>query len=76
MLYINQSRATAGNNEMFTPVPAVRFHCNYNGTTNTSTQIYDDISAGHLIGTFSDANDVRYVPFGWHWYDSAAFHQN
>ena len=63
-----QSRETAGNTETYVPVPIVRFTCNYDGTNNTTTQIYDD-KAGHLIGTFSDSNHVKYTPWNWYWAD-------
>ena len=71
-----QVHTAAGDTEIFVPDPIVRFKCDYNGTNNTATQIYDDKSSEHLIGTFSDANHVRYEPFFWHWYDSAAFQQH
>jgi hypothetical protein len=71
-----QVRSVAGDTESDVPTPIVRFKCNYDGTNNTTTQIYDDISAEHLIGTF-DSNHVRYEPNSVpHWYDSAAFQQH
>jgi hypothetical protein len=75
-LYVNQPRATAGDVQLFVPTCALRFKCDYDGTNNTSTQIYDDISVGHLIGTFNSSDHVKYIPFYWHWYDSAAFQQH
>jgi hypothetical protein len=73
-LCVVQSRQTAGNTESWVPAPVVRFTCNLGGN-NTATQIYDDISAAHLIGTFNSSDHVKYIPFQWHWYDSAFFHQ-
>lgn len=67
-----QSRETAGNTESYVPTPIVRFTCNYDGTNNTATQIYDD-KASHLIGTFNSSDHIKYLPFVWQWYDSAAF---
>jgi hypothetical protein len=69
-----QIRSVAGNAEAFAPAAAVaRFKCNYDGTNNTITQIYDDVSATHLIGTFNSSSNVRYYPFFWQWMDAAAF---
>jgi hypothetical protein len=68
-----QVRSASGDTESWVPVPVVRFKCNYDGTNNTTTQIYDDVSTTHLIGTFNSSSNVRYYPFFWHWYDSAAF---
>jgi len=69
-----QQRTIAGDYEMFVAAATVRFKCNYDGTNNTATQIYDDY-ANHLIGTLSDSSKVKYIPFKWSWYDSAAFQQ-
>ena len=69
-----QIHTEAGDVSMFVPNPIVRFKCNFADPNNTATQIYDDKSAQHLIGTFSDPNHVKYEPFFWHWYDSAAMH--
>lgn len=70
-----QARQSAGNTESYVPTPIVRFTCNYDGTNNTATQIYDD-KASHLIGTISDTNHVKYLPFIWFYPpDSAAFQQ-
>lgn len=57
-----QKRENTGNTESFVPAPAVRFNCNFGGN-NTATQIYDDISATHLVGTFSSGLHIRYYPF-------------
>jgi hypothetical protein len=58
-----QVREVSGDTGLAIPSPAVRFKCNYDGTNNTNTQIYDDVSASHLIGTFSSSFRVRYYPF-------------
>jgi hypothetical protein len=68
-----QIRTTAGNTDSWVPSPVMRFACNYDGTNNTITQIYDDVSASHLTGSFSSSDHVKYIPFYWHWYDSAAY---
>lgn len=69
-----QPHQTAGDTAMFVPVPSVRFKCNYDGVNNTAMQIYDDISAQHLIGYISSSDHVKYIPFLWHWSDSSFFH--
>ncbi len=76
--YVTQSRTTAGNlNSIFgitlNPASSVRFKCDYNGTTNTTTQIYDDQS-NHYVGTFSAAH-VRYYPWTWQFVDVSAIQQ-
>jgi hypothetical protein len=63
-----QSREAAGNTLTNCPVSIVQFKCNYDGTNNTYTQIYDNKSS-HLIGTFNDANHVKYIPQNWYWND-------
>ena len=80
-----QERSIAGNSELIAPgAAACRFFMDtidtwneeegtgYAGSNNTDTQIWDDKSATHLIGTFNSSSHVRYYPFFWHWYDSAA----
>ena len=63
-----QSRETAGNTETYVPVPIVQFKCNYADANNTNTQIYDS-KASHLVGTFSDSNNVKWTPWNWFWMD-------
>lgn len=58
-----QQRTIGGDSTLFAPIPVLRFKCNYDGTNNTITQIYDDISAGHAIGTINNSLYVRYYPF-------------
>ena len=72
ILNVTQNRFVAGNADGLIPVAVVRFNCDYADPNNTATRIYDDKSVQHLIGTFNDANHVKYEPFFWHWYDSAA----
>lgn len=79
--FVCQSRTTAGTLLEFFgitlyPGASARFHCDYNGTTNTATQIYDDVSATHLIGSISDSNHVKYLPFVWQWYDATVLRRN
>jgi hypothetical protein len=62
-----QTRQDAGDgNEAFGivihPTASVRFHCNYDGTNNTATQIYDDLT-NHYTGAINSKRYVRYYPY-------------
>lgn len=44
------------------PVADVRFQCDFDGTNNTPTQIYDD-KANNYIGTINSRRFIRYFPY-------------
>lgn len=44
------------------PGASVRFHCDYDGTNNTSSQIYDDL-ANHYTGSINSKRYIRYYPY-------------
>jgi hypothetical protein len=79
--FVCQSRAAAGTLLEFFgivlyPAASARFQCDYNGTNNTAMQIYDDVSASHLIGAFNSSAHVKYLPFVWHWWDASVLRRN
>jgi hypothetical protein len=44
------------------PAASVRFHCDYDGTNNTTSQIYDDLT-NHYTGSINSRRYIRYYPY-------------
>jgi len=62
-----QPRDTAGDEKSFFgitihPAAKVRFKCDYDGTNNTTSQIYDDLT-NHYTGSINSKRYIRYYPY-------------